>query len=63
MEFRDKGSYAIGVVEFENGVKSLGQISVKDDLRTGMVLKPIKKKICDNLDDKEVYAIIFEPVK
>ena len=62
MEFRDKGSYALGVVEFENGIKVLGQISTEENLRIGMMLTPIKRKICDNLDNQEVQAFIFEPI-
>jgi uncharacterized OB-fold protein len=61
-EFRDKASYALGVVEFENGVKGLGQITTQDNLKTGMTLKPIYEKICNNLDGKEVYTYMFEPV-
>jgi uncharacterized OB-fold protein len=61
-EFRDKKSYALGVVEFENGIKALGQITTQQNLRIGMNLKPIYKKICFNLDGKEVYNYTFEPV-
>ena len=61
-EFRDKASYALGVVEFENGVKGLGQITTQDHLKTGMMLKPIYQKICENLDGKQVHAFVFEPV-
>ena len=61
-EFRDKASYALGVIEFENGVKGLGQISTQDNLKTGMTLKPVYRKICENLDGKEVYAYVFDPV-
>jgi len=61
-EFRDKNSYVIGVVEFENGVRGLGQITTQDKLKTGMTLKPIYRKICENLDGKEVYAYVFDPV-
>ncbi len=60
-EFRDQNSYALGVVEFKNGIKALGQITTKENLKTGMELKPIYAKICDNLDGKEVYTYIFEP--
>jgi len=61
-EFRDKLSYAIGVVEFENGIKGLGQITTQNNLRTGMRLKPVYQKICENLDGKEIYAFVFEPI-
>ena len=60
-EFRDKASYALGVVEFENGVKGLGQLTTQDNLKIGMTLKPIYKKICENLDGKQVYTYVFEP--
>ena len=61
-EFRDKTSYALGVVEFENGVKGLGQITTQNKLKTGMILKPIYQKICENLDGKEVHTLVFEPI-
>lgn len=61
-EFRDKSSYALGVVEFENGIKGLGQITTQENLKTGMRLKPVYKKICENLDGKEIYAYVFEPI-
>lgn len=61
-EFRDKASYALGVVEFENGVKGLGQITTQNNLKTGMTLRPIYRKISEDLDGKEVYAYVFDPV-
>jgi uncharacterized OB-fold protein len=61
-EFRDKISYALGVVEFENGVKGLGQITTQENLKTGMILKPIYRKVCNNLDGEEVFAFMFRPV-
>jgi len=61
-EFREKRSYALGVVEFENGVKALGQLTTQDEIKTGMELRPIYTKIVDNLDGKEVYAYVFEPI-
>jgi uncharacterized OB-fold protein len=61
-EFIDKKSYAIGVVEFENGVKSLGQITTRDKLYIGMKLKPIFTEICKNLDSKEVFGFSFKPI-
>ena len=61
-EFWDKKRYALGVVEFENGIKVLGQLTKNDDLKIGMPLKPIYTKICENLDGKEVYSYIFEPI-
>lgn len=61
LEFRDKPSYALGVVEFENGIRAMGQITTQDNLEIGMKLKPVYRKICENLDGKEVYAYVFEP--
>ena len=61
-EFRDKPQYALGVLEFENGVKVLGQITPHDHLKVGMMMKPVYKKICNNLDGKEVYGYAFEPI-
>ncbi|KKN09223.1 hypothetical protein LCGC14_1048730 [marine sediment metagenome] len=60
-EFRDKSSYALGIVEFSNGIKAIGQISTETNLVTGMELKPFYTKICNNLDGKEVYAYVFQP--
>lgn len=61
-EFREKSSYALGIVEFKNGVKALGQITTQHNLKTGMELKAVYKKLADNLDGKEVYAYMFEPI-
>jgi uncharacterized OB-fold protein len=61
-EFRDNPSYALGVVEFENGIKGLGQITNQDNLKTGMSLKPVYRKVCENLDGKEIYTYVFEPI-
>ena len=55
-------SYALGVVEFENGLKALGQMTTQVNLKIGMELKPKYIKICDNLDGKEIYTYIFEPI-
>ena len=60
-EFRNKPSYALGVVEFENGVRGIGQITSQNNLKTGMTLKPIYRKICEDLDGKEVFTHVFEP--
>ena len=61
-EFRNKSSYALGVVEFENKVRALGQLTTQENLKVGIELKPIYKKICDNLDGKEVFTYVFEPI-
>ncbi|NVM36275.1 MAG: OB-fold domain-containing protein [Candidatus Lokiarchaeota archaeon] len=63
MEFRDQQSYALGVVEFENGLKALGQLTTKENLKTGIILKPIYKKICNDLNGTEVYSYIFKPLE
>ena len=61
-EYRNKSSYALGIVEFKNGVKALGQIATQENLKTGMELKPMYTKICNNLDGKEVFTYVFEPI-
>ncbi|MFX1269827.1 MAG: Zn-ribbon domain-containing OB-fold protein [Promethearchaeota archaeon] len=60
-EFRDHGSYALGLIEFENRIKAIGQITTQNNLKIGMKLKAVHKKICNNLDGKEVNAYVFEP--
>jgi uncharacterized OB-fold protein len=62
-EFRDKASYPLGVVEFENGIRGLGQITTQNNLRIGMTLKPVYQKICENLEGKEIYAYVFKPIE
>ena len=61
-EYRDKQAYALGVVEFSNGVKALGQITTTENLKVGMKLKPIFGKLSDNLDGQEVSGILYEPL-
>ena len=61
-EYRNKSSYALGIVEFNNGIKALGQITTQENLKTGIELKPVYTKICDNLDGKEVFTYVFEPI-
>jgi len=63
MEFIDKNSLALGVVEFENGIKTFGQITSKENLKIGMKLTPIYTKICNNLNGNEIYGYIFKPVE
>ena len=63
MEFRDKESYALGVVQFENGIRALGHISPKENLSIGMKLKPVYEKICNNLDGNEVYSYVFKLIE
>jgi hypothetical protein len=61
-EYRNRSSYALGIVEFKNGIKALGQITTQEDLKTGIELKPVYTKICDDLDGKEVFTYVFEPI-
>ena len=61
VEFRKNSFYALGIVEYENGVRALGQLSTQENLKTGMELKPVYAKICDDLDGKEIYNYIFTP--
>jgi uncharacterized OB-fold protein len=60
-EFRDNKSYALGIVKFENGVKALGQLTTNRNLKIGMKLKPIYRKICERMDGHEIYSFVFEP--
>lgn len=62
-EFQDKKAYALGIVQFPNGIRALGQITQQENLKKGMKLRPIYQKICDNLDGKEVFGFIFEPIE
>jgi uncharacterized OB-fold protein len=61
-EFLESKPYALGIVEFENGVRALGQITTQKNLKIGMTLKPIYTKICNNLDGEEIYGYRFEPI-
>jgi uncharacterized OB-fold protein len=61
-EFREKTHYALGVLEFQNHIKVLGQVAPENELKIGLKMKPILKKICSNLNGREVYDFIFEPV-
>jgi uncharacterized OB-fold protein len=58
-EFLEKSSYGLGIVEFENGVRALGQITTQKDLKTGMKLSPIFKEF--KMDGKQIYTYLFEP--
>ncbi len=62
-EFRDKQSYALGVVQFENGIKALGQIDSKKELKIGMKLTPVYEKICNNLDGNEINGFVFRSME
>ena len=62
-EFRDQSSYTLGVVEFENGIKALGQLTSQENIMIGMELQPEFRKICNNLDGQEIHAYVFNPIK
>ena len=59
----DQRYLVIGIAEFENGVKAMGQIKADsaEQLRIGMTLKaswePVRVK-----DGEDVYGLKFEPV-
>jgi uncharacterized OB-fold protein len=59
-EFLDKKPYALGIVEFENGIRALGQINKIENLRIGMKLNTVLKEI--NLDGKQINTYFFEPI-
>ena len=61
-EFREKSQYILGIVEFENGIKVLGQIDYEDQLEPGMILMPVYRKITNNLNGNEVFAYAFKPI-
>ena len=63
MEFREQESYALGVVEFENGIKALGQLTTKENLKTDIILQTIFKKICNDLNGTEEYSYMFKPLE
>ncbi len=60
-EYRDKKSYAIGVVEYSNGLKAMGQITTSENLKIGMKLTSKFQKLTENLDGKEIFGITFKP--
>ena len=61
-EFRSAKSYALGVVEFSNGIKAIGQLTTQENLKVGMKLEPQLKKICDDLDGNIVNSNVFSPI-
>ncbi|NHJ22151.1 MAG: hypothetical protein EAX91_14490 [Candidatus Lokiarchaeota archaeon] len=61
-EFRDRTQYALGILEFQNHVKVLGQLAPDEQLKIGLKMKPTRKKICSNLDGKEIHEFIFVPI-
>jgi len=62
-EFYDKRSYSIGIIEFENGVRALGQLTATKNIKVGVQVKLMYQKICDSLDGKEVWTYVFKPVE
>ncbi len=61
-EFRDKKAYSLGIVEFSNGIKALGQLTTTENLKVGMKLKPIYQKLTNDLDGQEVSGIKYKPL-
>jgi len=61
-EYRDKKSYAIGVVEYSNGLKAIGQIISRENLKIRMRLIPEFKKLTENLDGQKIFGLIFKPI-
>ncbi|NHI94169.1 MAG: hypothetical protein EAX96_16885 [Candidatus Lokiarchaeota archaeon] len=61
-EYQDQKAYAIGIFKFDNEILAMGQITVKENLKTGMKFKPIKSLLTKNLDGKEVHGFKFEPI-
>ena len=62
-EFRDKDTYYLGVFEFDNGIKALGQIEYKGDLVLGMKMRALQERICENLDGQEIIDYVFKPIE
>jgi len=60
-EFLEEKPYSLGVVEFENGVRALGQISSKEDLEIGMNLRTISRTI--QMDGKQINTYRFVTIK
>ena len=62
-EFRNRDSYYLGILQFDNGIKMLGQIEFEGNLKLGMKMKLFEKKICENLDGQEVVDYVFKPLE
>ena len=58
----DQRYLTIGVVEFENGVRAMGQIKVDEsfELQTGMPLKPAWEPVRVQYGEN-VYGLVLEP--
>ena len=59
-EYQEQKAYAIGIFEFENGVRAMGQIKTKENLKVGNKFKPIHSILTKNLDGNEVSGFKFE---
>jgi hypothetical protein len=59
-QFLEKKPYALGIVEFENGVRALGQIDSQKSLKVGMNLKAIPSTVY--IDGKQIDTYRFEPI-
>ncbi len=53
----------VGHTKFENGIKSLGQIEIRENMNIGMKLTPVYEKICKNLDGIEIYDYVFKIIE
>jgi uncharacterized OB-fold protein len=62
MKYREKKSYALGIIEFSNGIRAMGQITTEDNLQIGMKLKPVFKEIYSDLNGKKIKTYMFEPI-
>jgi len=60
----DQRFLIIGVAEFENGVKAMGQIDAGDaaELKSGMMLKPTWDVVRVTAGEN-VYGLVLKPVK
>lgn len=59
----DQRYLTIGVAEFENGVRAMGQIAVdeKYDLKIGQVMEPTWAPVRHEYDEA-IYGLVFEPL-
>jgi len=60
----DQRYLTIGVVEFENGIRAMGQIKAdeKDDLKIGMAMTPSWEPVRVQYGEN-VYGLALEPVR
>jgi uncharacterized OB-fold protein len=67
VEFRKKDqkvtAYALGVVEFTNGIRALGQLTSMEDLKIGMKLQPTLIELTKDLDGQAITAIAYKPLE